>query len=87
MKIYELFFRRDRTELGASLYNYQHEIQRQTETMERYEKEMDTMNKKRDKIEKKAKELKVVLGEMKAEVRKEEEKGEWVDCDFRLKNN
>ncbi|XP_035712934.1 coiled-coil domain-containing protein 40 [Folsomia candida] len=65
---------RDRTELGASLYNYQHEIQRQTETMERYEKEMDTMNKKRDKIEKKAKELKVVLGEMKAEVRKEEEK-------------
>lgn len=55
--------------------------------MERYEKEMDTMNKKRDKIEKKAKELKVVLGEMKAEVRKEEEKGEWVDCDFRLKNN
>ncbi len=43
--------------------------------MERYEKDHIKMAEKRERTEEKAKELKTVLHEMKAEVRKEEEKG------------
>jgi hypothetical protein len=57
------------------LYNLQHEILRQSEAMERYEKDHIKMAEKRERTEEKAKELKTVLHEMKAEVRKEEEKG------------
>lgn len=69
--------RKERTELGASLYNLQHEILRQAEAMEKYEKDHGKMGEKRIRTEERAKELRCLLAEMKAELRKEEDKGEF----------
>lgn len=82
------YYRKERVELGTSLYNLNHEMLRQSDAVEKYEKEMHKMREKREKIEEKTKELREFLQEIRDKCQKEEERGETYGkvncCDFDL---